>query len=359
MATDDATKRSHLDIISEEIMEVFERLLSEVRARRDDLLEQVSKMKREFETKKLPLFEDLREFEEMRIQMEKLSLKRNLATKKQQESIADLDTEIGKIRFALSGNSSLKFNCSINQLIEQVKHFGEFIDMSSSLIESRLKYRKKLTADKLISNKLPTGSSKRLHIDSINNLLYVFSTDADTVISIYDAITFTSVGKIGQDGYSERGIATNTDFIYVGYYKNYNFTYELAVYHKDRSIFNTMNCVDEISNIFVEFENKVFVLCVAKSKVKFRIYNRALYYQGEREFVYQWPKSLSKIRSRFIDEHLYVLIDKQFLVFNTFGLNTHSVSLGGKCIGMIRNRILGIILFLFTVCFRCIRKMEP
>ena len=103
MATSDPTSHSQLDVISEEIKEVFERILSEVRARRDELLEQVIRMKIEFETKRLPLFESLREFEEMRVQMEKWSLKQNLTIKKQRECLADIDSEIGKIRSAVSG----------------------------------------------------------------------------------------------------------------------------------------------------------------------------------------------------------------------------------------------------------------
>ena len=131
MATGDPTQHSRLDTISEEIKEVFEKILSEVRSRRDELLEQVIRMKIEFETKRIPLFENLREFEEMRVQIEKWTLKQNLAMKKQTESLADIDSEIEKLRVALSGESSLKFNCSINQLIEQVRLFGEFVDLSS------------------------------------------------------------------------------------------------------------------------------------------------------------------------------------------------------------------------------------
>ena len=134
-------------------------------------------MKIQFETKRLPLFESLREFEEMRAHIEKLSLKQNLTTKKQRKSLADIDSVIGKIRSAVSGESSLKFICSINQLIEQVRQFGEFIDMSSSLIESHSKYSKKLTADETIFLNFHQDSITRLHIDYENNLLYIFSTN--------------------------------------------------------------------------------------------------------------------------------------------------------------------------------------
>ena len=152
-----------------------------MRSRRDELLEQVIRMKIEFETKRIPLFENLRELEEMRVQIEKLTLKQNLAVKKQTESLADIDSEIEKLRVSLSGESSLKFNCSINQLIEQVILFGEFVDLSSSLIESHSKYSKKLTVGKIISAQYPI-LSKRLHIDYDNDLLYIFSGKLQVVM---------------------------------------------------------------------------------------------------------------------------------------------------------------------------------
>ena len=63
----------------------------------------------------------MRELEEMRTQVEKMSVKQNLAMKKQQESLADIDSEIEKLTAGLTQDSKFKFNCSINQLIEQVK----------------------------------------------------------------------------------------------------------------------------------------------------------------------------------------------------------------------------------------------
>ena len=114
-------EQTPLDVIRDEIIEVFERILSEVRTRRDELLGQVSEMKREFEARSISVVESVRELEEMRTQVEKMSVKQNLAMKKQQESLADIDSEIEKLTAGLTQDSKFKFNCSINQLIEQVK----------------------------------------------------------------------------------------------------------------------------------------------------------------------------------------------------------------------------------------------
>ena len=123
-------------------------------------------------------------------------------------------SEIGKIRSAVSGESSLKFICSINQLIEQVRQFGEFIDMSSSLIESHSKYSKKLTADETIFLNFHQDSITRLHIDYENNLLYIFSTNTskDYGVRVFNAITFTCVRKNTYGEYS------------------YNYPYEIYCY---------------------------------------------------------------------------------------------------------------------------------
>ena len=130
MATANVTGQTLLDVIREEIIQVFERILSEVRARRDELLEQVSKMKIEFGAKSNSVVESMRELKEMRAHYEKMSVKQNLAMKKQQESLADIDSDIEKLTIGLTNDSKFQFNCSINQLIEQVKQFGEVIDES-------------------------------------------------------------------------------------------------------------------------------------------------------------------------------------------------------------------------------------
>ena len=164
---DCVTEQSPLDAIREEIIKVFERILSEVRSRRDKLLEQVSRMKREFETKNISVTENLRGLEEMRTHLEKMPAKQNLAMKKQQESLADIDSEIEKLKIDLNNNSKFKFNCSIDQLIEQVKHFGEVIDESCVITWYQSVYSKKLTAVQEIARpqNVQFSDSMELYID--------------------------------------------------------------------------------------------------------------------------------------------------------------------------------------------------
>ena len=175
MATANVTGQTPLDVIREEIVQVFERILSEVRARRDVLLEQVSKMKIEFEAKNISVVESMRGLTEMRTHLEKMSVKQNLAMKKQQESLADIDSDIEKLMIELSNKSKFRFNCSINQLIERVKQFGEVIDESCVITQ----YQSKLTATRVITNyqDFIFGDSTKLHIDHDKQLLYVLNSN--------------------------------------------------------------------------------------------------------------------------------------------------------------------------------------
>ena len=71
MATANVTVQSPLDVIRGEIIQVFERILSEVIARRDEVLEQVSK-KIEFEAKNISVVDNLRGLTEMRTHYKKM-----------------------------------------------------------------------------------------------------------------------------------------------------------------------------------------------------------------------------------------------------------------------------------------------
>ena len=98
MATADATEH-YIDIIKQRIMEAFDVILSEVVARRDELLAQVDKMRRAWESQKSSLIQSQRELEEMKTQLENIPLKQNLAMKKQQDSLADIKSETQAIGY--------------------------------------------------------------------------------------------------------------------------------------------------------------------------------------------------------------------------------------------------------------------
>ena len=172
---------------------MFERILSEVRARRDVLLEQVSKMKIEFEAKNISMTDNLRGLTEMRTHYEKMPAKQNLAMKKQQESLADIDSDIEKLKIELSNKSKFQFNCSINQLIERVKQFGEVIDEYCVITQ----YQSKLTATRVITKfqDFKFGDSTKLHIDHDKQLLYVLNSNPQEKAELVGYTSSTTTGS--------------------------------------------------------------------------------------------------------------------------------------------------------------------
>ena len=328
MATADAMEHSHVDVIKKQIIEMFDVILSEVTARREVLLAQVDKMRIAYQSQRSCLIENQRELEEMKTQLERIPMKQNLATKKRQDSLADIKSEIQELSIKLS-SSSLKFECSINLIIQQVKEFGEVIDISNSLTKYHSKYSKKLTVDQIVSQNLPFGWDKRVHIDTENDLLYVFSTNATNAqIFVFDAKDFTFIDSFGITKFYEKCLTTSKDLIYLGRYKSYNRSELLSIDRGDYSIIREVNYTgDVLSNIFVECENQILVLCVFDSKVKFHIYDRALNFKREVEIIYEWPQTMEVVRSRFRQEQLFLMIEDKLLVFNTLGMNTHSITI--------------------------------
>ena len=237
MATANVTEQTPLDVIRGEIIQVFERILSEVRARRDELLEQVSKMKIEFEAKNISMTDNLRGLTEMRTHYEKMPAKQNLAMKKQQESLADIDSDIDKLNIGLTNDSKFQFNCSINQLIERVKQFGEVIDESCVITQ----YQSKLTATQIITVTQDSqfSNSTKLHIDHDKQLLYVLNSTRpkkaeavrtmrhtpsavhEVCIAVFNAKDFTFIVQFGGSEYFANCIATSQEFVYVGSHSKY------------------------------------------------------------------------------------------------------------------------------------------
>ena len=334
MATTDVTEQSPLDFMREEIIKVFERILSEVRSRRDELLEQVSEMKREFETKNISIVESMKELKEMRTQVEKMSVKQNLAMKKQQESLADIDSEIEKLKIDLNNNSKFKFNCSIDQLIEQVKHFGKVIDESCVITN----YKSKLAAVEVINKyqNFQFGDSDKLHFDYDKQLLYVLITKPMEVVQpvsrrgyyspqkleyfvgVFDASDFTFIAKFGQDDNKACHVATSEEFVYVGF-SNFVRQYK----NLDYSVVKTSHISSK--GIFISSENQVYVLSFSNKTFEFHIYDRALNLKEKRDLCYQWPESEPNISAKQRHELFYILFKGILLVFTQEGKNIHSI----------------------------------
>ena len=333
--SESVTEQTPLDVIRDEIIEVFERILSEVRTRRDELLEQVSEMKREFEAKKISVTDNLKGLEEMRAHLENIPVKQNLAMKKQQESLADIDSEIEKLRAELTQDSKFQFNCSINQLIEQVKHFGEVIDESCVITNYQSIYSKKLAVVQEITGHedIKFSCSTKLHIDYDKQLLYVLnskSTNDRYGISVFNANDFAFIDLFGQYGYyTVYCIATSKEFVYVGFGSEYQPYYKLIQYnYSDYSIVKTIDSnSSDATDIFISSENQVYVLSYNYSdeEYEFHIYDRAMNLKDKINLCYQWPENEYVISAKKRQELFYMIINKQLLVFTQEGKNIRSI----------------------------------
>ena len=362
MATAVATEDSHLDVIVEEIIEVFDKLLSEIKSRRDELLAQVHEKRREFESNNASIVESIRELEEMRAQIEKMSVRQNLAVKKQQDSLADIDSEIERLNIGLSNNSELKFNCSLNQLIERVKQFGNVVDHSSITA----KYKSKLTPAHVITgSQIGTiSNSIHLHIDNEQQLLYLLNSNlhvlyrgqsADmTRISVFNANDFTLIRTIKFDEVYITFMAIGNEFIYVGS------SHKLMRYKESNySLLNKcqMDNSTYICEICFTSENQVIVLCNRDRNYIFRVYDRAINYIGEIELGLQYPKKIrcDYLISTFVSsEQFYIQSRDKLLVFNKKGDNIDSVEFNkeGMC-------IVSLFVCLFTISICVIQGNQP
>ena len=101
---------SVFDFMTEQITTVFDRIIKEVTTRRDLLLLEVSEKRKEFQLRNSAMIDNVRELEEMRSHFEKMSVKQNLALRKQQESLAEIDTEINKLRTDMYRSTQLKYS---------------------------------------------------------------------------------------------------------------------------------------------------------------------------------------------------------------------------------------------------------
>ena len=327
---DSVTEQTRLDVIREEIIQVFERILSEVRARRDVLLEQVSKMKIEFEAKSNSVVESMRGLTEMRTHLEKMSVKQNLAMKKQQESLADIDSDIEKLTTGLTNDSKFQFNCSINQLIEQVKQFGEVIDESCVITQYQSIYSKKLTAVQNITDiqDFQFSNSAKLHIDHDKQLLYVLNSRIQNChdIVIFNANDYSFVARFGEKRNSASCIGTSKEFVYIIVYNMFVYPSLVQYRNSDYSIVKTiLNLKTSPRGIFIISENQVYILTYSDKTFKFQIYDRALNFKEERDLCYEWPESEPTISAKQIQELFYILINTQLLVFTKEGKNIRSI----------------------------------
>ena len=311
---------SVFDFMTEQITTVFDRIIKEVRTRRDLLLLEVSEKRKDFQLRNSAMIDNVGVLEEMRSHLEKMSVKQNLALRKQQESLADIDSEIDKLRTDMYRSIQLKYSCSPDQLIKLVKQFGEIIDVTNI----QAIYSKKLTAVQVIEG---LGNQTRFHLDFYKELLYVACSERKTVL-VYNINDLKFVKEFGDTKYPPLCVAASREFIYVvSTNKQIVSTYEQIVQYKstDYSFVGSMGTWNSrsesnIIGIAVSDENQVFVI---NQSSQIRIYDRALNLKEEIQLDLkkfdESNKDITIISMLIREDRIYLLLRNTVLLVVSVG----------------------------------------
>ena len=308
---------SVFDFMTEQITTVFDRIIKEVRTRRDLLLLEVSEKRKLFQLRNSAMIDNVRELEEMRSQMEKMSVKQNLAVRKQQESLAEIDLEIDKLRTDMYRSTQLKYSCSPDQLIQLVKQFGEIINPTNI----QAIYSKKLTAIRVTS---ADENESKFHVDSYKELLYVTCLGRNTVL-VCNINNFKFVKEFGDTKYSPSYVAASREFIYVASSTNNKQMLsadEHIVQYKstDYSFVGIIGCYSNTIGIAVSDENQVFAM---DHNGQIRIYDRALNFKKEIRLdlkkIGESNKNITIISMLMREDRIYLLSNNKVLLVVSVG----------------------------------------
>ena len=310
---------SVFNVVTEQIKVVFDRIITEVITRRDQLLSEVNEKRREFELTNSSMVENMIELEDMRSQLEKMSVKQNLAMKKQQESLADIDSEISKLRTDINRNTQVKYSCCLDQLIQQVKQFGEIIDASSNLTLAKPKCSKKLSAVQVIKG-VEGGEARpsiKLHVDSYQELLYVTQLMGDTV-SVFNANNFKFIQDFGRYSLTPGCVTASKEFIYVlstinGLYQytSSDFTFVRKV---ESSFFQLFT---NYIGIAVSEDDQVFIMDDCGS---IKLYDRTLILKEKLKLDLKKFREPNRVYSMVMKgNNIFILLTNKILLFVPFG----------------------------------------
>ena len=300
---------SVFDFMTEQITTVFDRIIKEVTTRRDLLLLEVSEKRKEFQLRNSAMIDSVRELEEMRSQMEKMSVKQNLAVRKQQESLAEMDTEIDKLRTDMYRSTQLKYSCSPDQLIQLVKQFGEIIDVTNI----QAIYSKKLSAIRFTKG---LENEIKFYVDSYKKLLYVACSERKTVL-VYNINNLKFVQEFGDTKYSPKYVTASREFIYVVSAGEHILQYKSTDYSFVGVIEAWNIFSSNIIGIAVSDQNQVFVI---GQNGQIRIYDRALNFKEEIKLdLKKFGEYITSISMLMREDRIFLLLFKQVLLVVSVG----------------------------------------
>ena len=271
MATAHLTKESICGVISTHIQEVFDKILSLVKNRRDKLLAEVDDIRQEIEVKNVNVVESLKELEGLKNQLTDLVVKQNNVVNKQQESIAQIDEEIRTLKLSLR-DTKLKFNYSLDHLMQDITGFGEIL--------AEYQYSSELSATRVIDRYEDTsfGRVNSVHIDNVRELLYVVCSDLDRMrhpVTVFNANDFQFIREFGNIENPPRCFAFSRDFVYTASV-NRNVLLQYIPLNGCVVKTNSVPNDNRIFDISINSDNQLFVLVLFEKKFKIITYDKEL-----------------------------------------------------------------------------------
>lgn len=277
MATGFLEKEIICDVISTHIREVFDRILSEVKKRRDKLLAEVYDIRQELEVKNAGVVNSLKELEGFKSQLTDMVFKQNKVMNKQQESITQIDQEIQKLKLSLRGDSKVKFKHSLDNLMQHITGFGEIL--------TEYQYSSKLSAIRVIDRYEDTsfGHVNSVHIDHERELFYVVCGDTERMrhpITVFNANDFQFIREFGNIDNPPHCFVFNKDFVYTASV-NGNVLLQYIPLNGCIAKTNSIPLDIRIFDISVNSDNQLFVLVLSGMTFKILTYDKKLSYKRD------------------------------------------------------------------------------
>ena len=314
-----AATQTIFDEISQQIYDTFRGLIDQLTARMEQLLGEVRKMKEEFEQKLKSQKESLNKLEDIRIQIEQLSVSQAQDSNLIQSSLAPVQKQIKDLKTKLVQLPKLKFECTIPQL----RNLGAITLDGIVAIDYSSKIRAICAFGE--QGKFNGGFEylKNLHIDGED--IYVADTSR---VQVFRTNNWSYKRTIALDQYfNPKAVATSG---YYGYILGYTQSeYMICTFSKRDSAtgrgknipfqFYTERTPYSKKDFPIDlkiFEDEIFVTHGNFKTI--HIYDLSLHYRRDIQLVYA-PKCI-----QFMENRLYVLDQRKSL---------HYYTIDGKLIG--------------------------
>ena len=322
MATAFLTEESICDVVSTHIRDVFNRILSEVIKRRDKLLAEVDDIRQELEVNNVNVVESLKELEGMKTQLTDMVVKQNNVVNKQQESIAQINEEIQKLKLSLRGDTKLKFNYSLDHLMQDITGFGEIL--------TEYQYSSKLSANRVIDRYEDTsfGRVNYVQIDNVRELIYVVCSDMDRKrhpVTVFNANNFQFIREFGNIENPPSCFAFSKEFFYTA---SVNGNILLQYLPLNAYVIKTNSIPTDIRifDISVNSDDQLFVLVISEKTFKILTYDKELSYKKEINIKIDLPRCYyHHLSMQLLNGNFYISYNyEHLLLFNGEGKLTNS-----------------------------------